>query len=63
MVDGVLASCYASNDHDLSEVAVIPLKWFPSLMEWMFGNDKKMQTFIGICAELGRWLSPYMLKE
>ena len=39
VVDGVLASCYAFPDHDLSHITMTPLQWFPHLTEWIFGND------------------------
>ena len=39
MVDGVLASCYASTYHDLAYMGMVPLQSFPKVMEWIFGND------------------------
>ena len=42
MVDGFLASCYVSHDHELSEIAMVTLKWFPSFTEWIFGDDATM---------------------
>ena len=29
IVDGVLASCYASFDHDLAHIAMAPMQWIP----------------------------------
>ena len=31
MVDGVLASCYASFDHDLAHFGMRPLQWFSEI--------------------------------
>ena len=33
MVDGVLASCYASADHDLNHLLMIPMQKIPAVME------------------------------
>ena len=39
MVDGVLASCYSSLDHDLHHVVMTPLQWFPEVTKWTFGGE------------------------
>ena len=39
MVDGVLASCYSSLDHDLLHAAMTPLQWFPEVTNWTFGEE------------------------
>ena len=56
VVDGVLASCYASVDHDLSNLAMTPIKWFPSMIEWIFGDDNGLQTYTNMFKPLGRAL-------
>ena len=33
VVDGVLASCYASFDHDWAHALTAPIRWFPALFE------------------------------
>lgn len=33
VVDGVLASCYASFDHDWAHTLTAPLRWAPALFE------------------------------
>ena len=33
VVDGVLASCYASFDHDWAHALTTPLRWLPGLFE------------------------------
>ena len=37
MVDGVLASCYPSTDHDVGHLGMAPMRWFPTFMEPIFG--------------------------
>ena len=58
VVDGVLVSCYASFDHDLAHFAMIPMKWFPGLMEWIFGVDNGMKGYVSSAKIVGRYLMP-----
>ena len=51
VVDGVLASCYADYDHNLSHIAMAPMRWLPKIMEWIFGNDKLSQNIFTKMAE------------
>ena len=41
VVDSVLASCYPSAHHDLAHIALTPIRWFPKIFEWIFGDDKR----------------------
>ena len=63
MVDGVLASCYPSGDHDLSQIGMSPIKWFPNFTKWIFGDDKNLQVYVGLSTDLGRWVLPHMLTD
>ena len=54
IVDGVLASCYPSVHHDLANIGMTPIRWFPAMIEWIFGNDKGSQTCATISEELGK---------
>ena len=58
VVDGILASCYASFDHDLAHFAMTPMKWFPELMERIFGDNNGMQGYVSFVKTLGRYLMP-----
>ena len=58
VVDGVLASCYASFDHDLAHFAMTPMKWFPGLMEWVFGEDNGLKGYLSFAKIVGRYLMP-----
>ena len=58
VVDGVLASCYASFDHDLAHIAMTPMKKFPALIEWAFGEDKGMKGYLSLAKIFGRYLVP-----
>ena len=57
--DGVLASCYASFDHDLAHITMAPIQWFPEIIEGIFGKEKGSLAYVNIAKELGRWLLPY----
>ena len=52
VVDGVLASCYASANHDLADIGVLPVKYFPWIMEWIFGEDSGLSTYSNIANTL-----------
>ena len=58
VVDGVLASCYASFDHDLAHIGMAPIRWFPEVIELMFGEDKESACFLKIAKDIGRWVLP-----
>ena len=61
VVDGVLASCYPSGDHDLAHMAVMPIRWYPEVMEWLFGVEDGFAGFVKITEILGNWMLPYHL--
>ena len=58
MVNGVLASCHASFDHDLAHLTMTPTHWFPTLIEWIFGQENGIQGFAKIAKTLGIYLVP-----
>ena len=39
IVDGILASCYSFEHHDLAHIGMIPMRWFPGVMDWIFGEE------------------------
>ena len=59
IVEGVLSSCYASFDHDLAHIAMKPIQWFPALIQWIFGEDDGLATYVGTTKLLGKLLLPY----
>ena len=48
LVDGVLASCYASFDHDVQHIVMKPLLWFPSMVDMLLGEEKSMHAYVTI---------------
>ena len=58
VVDGVLASCYTSVNHDLGHLATAPIRWFPRMMEWVVGECNGLTIFANIAEEIGIWIVP-----
>ena len=55
IVDGVLASCYASTQHDLAHIGMAPMRWFPQIMELIFGENNGNHVYVKIAKEFGHW--------
>ena len=58
IVDGVLASCYPSSHHDFAHFGMTPMRWFPEMTEWVFGENNGFGGFIHINEELAKWVFP-----
>ena len=58
VADSVLASCYASYPHDLAHLVIRPLKMFPEIMEWIFGDNSGHPGYVMLSEELGKWMLP-----
>ena len=58
MVDGVLASCYASHNHDLAHTVMTPTLWFPDIMEWVFGNKNGYSVYSDVLIDIKRLAMP-----
>ena len=61
VVDGVVASCYASGHHDLGQIVMTPFLWFPWAIDWIFGEEKGFSVYAKTSEELGRLLMPFGL--
>ena len=59
VVNGVLASCYPSNDHDLAHFGMTPIRLFPNIIECIFGVEKEFQSYVKIAEDLGHWVLPH----
>ena len=58
VVDGVLASCYPSAQHDLAHIGMAPIRWFPKIFEWIFGDEHGIQGYVKMAEDLGQWILP-----
>ena len=54
MVDGVLASCYAYSDHDLAHIGTTAIRFFPKLIEWMFGKEDEVQAYLLVANDFAK---------
>ena len=52
IIDGVLASCYASFDHNLAHLGMVPIKLFPEITDWILGWDNAGPSYVNIVQEL-----------
>ena len=59
MVNEVLASCYPTIDHDLAQFAMTPIRWFPEVIEWIFGYYNGSPAYVKIAQTFGRLLLPF----
>ena len=60
IVDEVLASCYPSSlDHHLVHLSMGPMRWFPDIMQMIFGEDDGISAFVKMNKYLGTWILPY----
>ena len=56
IVDGVLASCYPSTHHDLGHIGMTPMRWFPEMMQCVFGEVYGFSLYVGITESVGKWM-------
>ena len=58
VVDGVLTSCYADFDHDLSHLIMTPMQLIPTILGWIFGDDMEFPVYVSTARELGILMLP-----
>ena len=59
VVDGVLASCYASVSHDLAHIGMTPIRWFPRVLEWFLGQDDISSAYVNTFIVIAGWLNAW----
>ena len=59
IVDGMVASCYASFNNDLAHIIISPMRWFPWPADWIFGEDGGLSVYAKIGKNVGDWALPY----
>ena len=57
IVDDVLASCYASVDHDIAHITMAPIRWFPEFIELFSVKKNVSPMYVAISKEMDKWLS------
>ena len=58
MVDGILASCYASSHHDLYHIGMTPVQFFPEIIQWIFGEDDGISSYVRTTEKIGKMVLP-----
>ena len=58
IVNGVLASCYASTDHDLAQHVMKPNQWCPELINWIFGIHEGSPVYGATLRGVRKWMHP-----
>ena len=58
MVDGVLASCYPSADHDMAHLGMTPIRWFPEMIEGIFGVEDGFSVFAKVTVDMAALFFP-----
>ena len=58
VVDGMLASCHSSTDHDLAHFGTTPIQWSPEILKAIFGEENGTQIYVIIAAQFGRLTLP-----
>ena len=61
VVDGVLASCYASFDHNLAHFVMSVIQWYPDMTELIFGVNNGTPEYVNIVKNYGRLVLPNVL--
>ena len=59
IVDGVLTSCYGIVDHDIVQIVMKPIQWYPGVIELVFGDENGIPVFLSIAQNFGRWVLPH----
>ena len=61
VVDRILASFYASFDHNLAHIVMKPIQWYTGIIEWLFGMYNRYPGYVSIAKEFGKWVMPAKL--
>ena len=58
-VNGILASCYPSVDHNSGHIGMTPLQWIPWMVEQICGEDNGLKGYAAITEHMSI-LTPYL---
>ena len=43
----------------MAHIGMAPMRWFPGIMQMIFGNEDNISVFTKINEESGIWMLPY----
>ena len=49
----------AGSFHDLAHMVMMPISWYPEVMEWVFGIEDGFTGFVKIMEILWKYVLPY----
>ena len=55
IVNGLAVSCYAYFDHELANIGMTPMQWYPEIVDWIFGRDKESPGYINLVSNVAKW--------
>ena len=58
VVDGVLVSCYGIVEHDLLQIVMKPIQWYPNVLELVLGDENGVSVYVNVAKTVGIWLLP-----
>ena len=59
VVDDILASCYAFSEHNLANIVMTPMQWYPEIIDWIIGKDKESSGYVILLSDIDRWLNDF----
>ena len=54
----ILVECYASTHHDFGHLALAPMRYFPKLMNLIFGQSNNYPGYVKVLEDFGKMMSP-----
>ena len=60
VVNDVLVSCYPDIDHDMSHFGMTPIRLFPVMIQWIFGEDNGISSYANVAEYVADWVLPFL---
>ena len=60
IVDSILASCYAYFDHDVANIGMTPMQWYPEVMDWIIGKDKESPGYVNLLSDVDKLVNDFL---
>ena len=60
IVDSILASCYAYFDHDVANIGMTSMQWYPEIMDWIIGKDKESPGCVNLLSDVDKLVNDFL---